>query len=408
MKIRSLFLQVLTAGLLMAQNMSAQNKAQIEWYGFVAAQSYFDTRTSSSGAGGFLYLYPLDENITNLDTGDDLNARPQTSYYGAMARIGLNLKGPEVWGATSRGKIEIEFSGFSQTANPILYRHAFMALDWEAASMTLGQTWHPMNEMFPQTVSIAIGSPFNALNRSPQFRYDKYLGAEKHFRMSAAAIFQYLNASTGPQGRTNTYQKDACIPEFYLGADFSSGGFMFGVGGEWQRLVPRTSSLSGRKVIENIDGFAGMVQTKYEQGAFSWKAKALLGQNMSNLGICSGFGTALMENGDTEWQPLTALSTWTHISYGNQFKAGLFGGYMKNLGGKKGASFQQIFAIGGENLDAMYRVAPNITYNIGNLNLGCEYELTSVAYGTLQPRGNVADSHWITNHRVLLSVMYNF
>ena len=115
-----------------------------------------------------------------------------------------------------------------------------------------------------------------------------------------------------------------------------------------------------------------------------------------------------MENGDTEWQPLTALSTWTHFSYGNQFKAGLFGGYMKNLGGKKGASFQQIFAIGGENLDAMYRVAPNVTYNIGNLNLGCEYELTSVAYGTLQPRGNVADSHWITNHRVLLSVMYNF
>ena len=57
MKIRSLSWQVLTAGLLMAQNLSAQNKAQIEWYGFVAAQSYFDTRTSSSGAGGFLYLY---------------------------------------------------------------------------------------------------------------------------------------------------------------------------------------------------------------------------------------------------------------------------------------------------------------------------------------------------------------
>ena len=47
-------------------------------------------------------------------------------------------------------------------------------------------------------------------------------------------------------------------------------------------------------------------------------------------------------------------------------------------------------------------------YNVGNMNLGVEYELTTVAYGTPQANGTVADTHNVSNNRLLLSVMYAF
>ena len=56
----------------------------------------------------------------------------------------------------------------------------------------------------------------------------------------------------------------------------------------------------------------------------------------------------------------------------------------------------------------MYRIAPNVSYTVSNMNLACEYDMTSVAYGDRQARGNVANSHWVTNNRVLLSVTYMF
>lgn len=401
---------VTVAGLFFATGIHAQKAVSVDWYGFVAAQSHINTRESATAAGGFLYLYPLDQKITEF--GEDANQHTQYSWFGTMARVGMKLSGPEILGASSCGQVEIEFSGFNGSAavaNPVLYRHAYMALDWDNSSLILGQTWHPMNELFPSVQSIAIGAPFNALNRSPQLRYNYFLGDNRQFRLSAAALFQYMNASIGPDGRSSVYQKNCGIPELYAGADMIIGDFTLGIGGEWMRIAPRIATSAGRKTTENIDAFSGMVQAKYDKGAFSWKAKALAGQNMSHLGICTGFGEARV--GDHyEWQNLKALSTWTNFSYGKTVKAGLLGGYMKNLGGKEGCQFDagKIYAIGGGNLDAMYRVAPSITWLVGNMNIGCEYELTSVAYGDVQSRGNVANSHWITNHHLILSVLYSF
>ena len=59
-------------------------------------------------------------------------------------------------------------------------------------------------------------------------------------------------------------------------------------------------------------------------------------------------------------------------------------------------------------IDNMWRVAPNVQYTVGNLNLGIEYELTTVAYGDLQPNGTVNNTHNVSNNRLLLSAMYAF
>jgi hypothetical protein len=399
MNIKKLTLQALIVSLL-PLSATAQKKATIDWYGFVAAQSWMNTRESTAAADGFLYLYPNDEKPSLVD-GHDENALPHASWFGTMARLGFTLKGPEIFGAASRAKAEIEFSGH-QGSGSVLYRHAFIALDWDKSSLTMGQTWHPMNDLFPSTVGIAIGSPFNALNRSPQLRYEYYAGSQKNVKLMGAAIFQAANTSTGQGGKSFKFNRNSMMPMLYAGVDFTLGDVKLGAGVEYQLITPQIDSI-GNKV--NMGGFTGMLQAQYAKDKFSFKGKALLGQNMSHLGICSGFG--LVDHLDRiEYAPLTALSTWAQVQYGGALKAGLMGGYMSNWGA--GKDLKTVYAVGGGNIDNMWRIAPNLQYTVGNLNLGVEYELTAVAYGKLKANGTVTDTHNVTNHRVLLSAMYAF
>lgn len=56
----------------------------------------------------------------------------------------------------------------------------------------------------------------------------------------------------------------------------------------------------------------------------------------------------------------------------------------------------------------LYNVIPLDIKNVSNLQFAVEYERTSVAYGTMKGHGNVVDSHWVTNNRLLFSTSYNF
>ena len=62
----------------------------------------------------------------------------------------------------------------------------------------------------------------------------------------------------------------------------------------------------------------------------------------------------------------------------------------------------------------MYRINPQIIYNIGKLNVGLEYQWTSVQYGEydggkLNAYG-LADKnlHWVGNNRINMMVKFNF
>ncbi len=403
MKIRKIVMQALIVSLLPA-SVNAQKNVSIDWYGFVAAQSWINTHESVAGAEGFLYLYPTDE-VTVPGDDHDRNAVPQGSWFGTMARLGFVLKGPEVFGAASRAKAELEFSGHSAPGS-VLYRHAFMALDWEKSTLTLGQTWHPMNDLFPSTVGIAIGSPFNALNRSPQLRYEYFMGSDKNVKLTGAAIFQAANSSVGPAGKSYTYARMSIMPMFYAGVDFTLGDLKVGGGLEFQRISPVVDLADNNKKYY-VNGLNGMIQAQYNKDKLSVKAKTLIGHDMSHLGICSGFGMVANPNpGEVEYAPLAASSSWVQVQYGGELKYGLMGGYMSNWGAGKDLS--AVYAVEGGRIDKMWRVAPNIQYVVGNMNLGVEYELTTVAYGDRQADGTVKNTHEVSNNRLLLSVMYSF
>ena len=405
MKIKSLVLQAIALCLL-PMGANAQKKATIDWYGFVAAQSFIDTHTSTAGAEGFLYLYPTDR-IQDLVDQHDQAAIPQASWFGTMARLGFTLKGPEIFGAASRAKAEIEFSGHSAPGS-VLYRHAFIALDWEKSTLTLGQTWHPMNDLFPSTVGIAIGSPFNALNRSPQLRYEYYLDSDRKTKLTGAAIFQAGNPSVGALGKSYTYIRRSMIPMLYAGADFTLGDFKVGGGLEFQRISPSVDYADNNKKYY-MNSLCGMIQAQYNKDKLAVKAKTLIGQNMSHLGICSGFGLVdHLDPGRIEYAPLAASSSWVQVQYGGALKAGLFGGYMSNWGAGKDLVAATICGAENGTIDNMWRISPNLQYNVGNMNLGVEYELTTVAYGSTNANGTVSDTHNVSNNRLLFSVMYAF
>lgn len=403
MKIRKIVMQALIVGLLPA-SVNAQKNVSIDWYGFVAAQSWINTHESVAGAEGFLYLYPTDRVQDPVDQHDQ-RAVPQGSWFGTMARLGFVLHGPQIFGAASRAKAELEFSGHSAPGS-ILYRHAFIALDWEKSTLTLGQTWHPMNDLFPSTVGIAIGSPFNALNRSPQLRYEYFLGNEKDIKLTGAAIFQAANASAGPAGKGYSYTRNSIMPMFYAGVDFTFGDLKIGGGLEYQHITPMVDVADNNRKYY-LNGVSGMIQAQYNKDKLAVKAKTLIGQNMSHLGICSGFGlVGNLNPGDIRYAPLAASSSWAHVQYGDELKFGLMGGYMSNWGA--GKDLAAIYAVEGGRIDNMWRVSPNVQYNVGNMNLGVEYELTTVAYGTPQANGTVDDTYNVSNNRLLFSVLYSF
>lgn len=406
MKIKNVLLQALALSLL-PLSATAQKQVSIDWYGFVAAQSFRDTHASQSKAEGFLYQFPLDKDVP--DANGNMNENNYGSEFGTMARVGFTLKGPDILGVSTRAKAEIEFSGHK--SGEILYRHAFMAFDWDdGGTLILGQTWHPMNDLFPSTVGIAIGAPFNPLNRSPQLRGEAFLDKKQNIKLTVASIFQSMNTSIGPDNKFSyNYMRNSSVPLIYGGLDFKLGDLKLGVGVEYQDIVPYVDAADNNKKY-HLTGFTGMLQAQYAKDKLSIKAKGLLGQNMSHLGICSGYGrVADPDNtGKIEFAPLTALSTWAQVQYGGALKFGLFGGYMKNYGADKDLDATKIYAIGGGKIDSMWRLTPSVTYAVGNVVFGCEFEFTSVAYGKIESKGTVTDTHDVNNLRSLVSVMYNF
>lgn len=385
----------------MGTAVSAQSNQsfKLNTYGFFDVRSYFDTRTSVGGADNYLYLYPL--NIAEqIGTGIDANDRKSASMFGATTRFGFNLTGPQVLGAASRANVEFDIFNYSSTSF-FLFRHCYVNLDWESSSLIMGQTWHPMGKLIPGTGSIALGSPFNALNRSGQLRYD--FKADGGLVLSAAAVFQSMSNSFGPKGKSYDYQRASMLPEMYAGLEWNGKKASFATGALWQKISPAVTASTGKN--QYVESIAGMAQATFKSGKFQAMAKTYLGENMSQLGFCTGYGK--VAGSTDEWASLLASVSWLYADYGADFKLGCFAGYMKNLGADKEIDIAQTYISGG-NIDRMFRLAPNVKYKSGNTTFTLEYDLTGVSYGNLKSDGMVSGGDWVDNHRILLAATYSF
>ncbi|MBQ8735387.1 MAG: hypothetical protein IJY75_05380 [Bacteroidaceae bacterium] len=399
-----------------------EKKITFKPYGFIRNYAAFDTRDNLSSNSDQFNMIPKDEALNAY--GDDLNEKPDILLLSITTRLGLNITGPEFLGAKTSAKIESDFAGFGTSNTVLRIRQAYAKMDWEKDNLLVGQAWHPMmGDMMPDVFSLATGAPFTPFSRSPQVRYNRIAGK---FTLTATALYQFQYLSYGPNAndlKTSTtsidFARKALIPELYFQAMYKNDNFMAGAGVDILTLKPRTeyTDPTGVKMLsdELVTSFTPTAFFSYKESNWGIKGRVTYAQNASHLNMLSGYGvTKEKESGEVEYGSLSSVTAWLDITYKQKLKKGtltycLFGGYGKNLGCEDNfVSPSMMYVRGYKNIDSFWRVAPSVLYTHNAMQVGLEYEPTTVGYGTMKADGSVDKTHSVTNHRICALLKYNF
>ncbi|MCD6354900.1 MAG: hypothetical protein J7L95_05060 [Prolixibacteraceae bacterium] len=404
-------------------NKVTAKKLNIQIYGFVRSEYYFDSYKGVNAAMDNFYLFPLYKGVDAA--GEDINQMGIHNYSAMATRFGFNISGPEILGAKSSANFETDFAGIvSEYPEVLRLRKAFFKLDWENSSLLVGQTWHPLwngsGAFFPQVASLNTGAPFNPFNRSPQIDFDYKLS--KKTTLSLTALYEQQYCSSGMYAVPNTNSKNlpkrnAGIPELVAGLYYNSNGWSAGIAGQFNAIQPIDVTDLGYKTDKLNTSYIGMGYFGYRKDKLFLLAKGLIGQNMVNLTMPGGYGVKEYDSttGEMEYTDYTDYSTLFNLVYGTEYQIGIFGGVLGSLGtadplydfGEEGAKIIGLVP----TMKNVYRVSPHFAYNYKNFRFVAEYEMTSADYG----KGNFDFSDGLydgtvnaTNNRILLMVMYNF
>ncbi len=382
-----------------------------KFYGFVRGDLFYNSRQNVDAIDGNFYLYPMDKDLD--EDGKDINASPNSSFYTFTTRLGVDLTGPRVGSAKSSAKIEMDFGGFSSAFYMLRLRQAYVNLSWNSgSSLLLGQTWHPLfGDVSPEVLNLSTGSPFQPFSRTPQFRYQY---KTKNVSLTASALYQLMHTSSGPNGKSEEYQKNGIWPELFAGINFHSNGFLGGVGIEMLSLKPRLKSeMEGKtyKVNERITTLSYMAQMQYRTKNLYLAAKTFLASNLTHTVMVGGYGVSTIDpkTGKQEYTGSRHSSTWVNMVYGTKWKYGVFFGYLKNLGTKDELYSTDMFYGSGVDIDKIASGIAHVSYNLPHWKLGVEYCLAGAWYGdTDLSNGKVKNTHSVTNHRILALLTYHF
>ncbi|MBE6285740.1 MAG: hypothetical protein E7093_04785 [Bacteroidales bacterium] len=400
----------------------AQEKPSVKLYGFIRNYACFDTRESMTSNSEQFYYMPKDEKLDA--NGEDINEQPNMMLLSITTRLGLNITGLEFLGAKTSAKIESDFAGFGTSNTVLRIRQAYAKMEWEKNSILAGQAWHPMmGDMMPDVFSLETGAPFTPFSRTPQVRYDY---KNKGFTLTATALYQYQYTSYGPDGASFNYARNAIVPELYFQAMYKNGGFMIGAGVDLLTLKPRQSytmssvNENGGTVTDTykckedpVVSISPTIFASYKKGNWGVKGRFTYAQNAAHLSMISGYGvTAVNENGEQEYGSINSAGGWVDVTYKKTLKKGFltfccFAGYTKNLGCKDEFT-GPIYMRGEKNMDNMWRVSPSVLYTHNAMQIGIEYNPTTVAYGTPDSQYKMSDTHNVTNHRICAMLKYNF
>ena len=430
----------------------AEPKNNFKLYGFIRNYFVFDSRESVSGTGDLFYYLPKD---VKMKDGIDINDQASFRFLSLTSRLGVDVSGYSIGNVHFGAKIEGDFySGLSNSSNSnagtyfpgntkisgtaqARLRQAYATITWKdlpmgednkaSVGLKIGQAWHPMAADHPHLFSLEVGAPFGPFSRTPLVQMDANLG--DHWVISGAAIWQMQYQSTGPIGASASYMKYGCTPEMYAALAYKTNGFLLRAGVDMVSIKPRVLGQYNGKTVRVSDrktSVLGYVYTQYSHKKFAVKAKTTFGQGGEHMNLMSGY-VKVGENSDGSWNyaSLRNSSSWLSLSYGKKWQGVLFLGYVKNLGLSDKAHIPYLDAKipssdvyfcgnGFSNINQMYRINPQLIYNIGKLNVGLEYQYTGVQYGEYD-NGNLnsyglADKnlHWVGNNRINVMVKYNF
>jgi len=390
----------------------AQETTKLKVYGFVSNDFFYNSRQNVEMVDGVIQLFPKPIELNTA--GVDKNAVAQAEMISVDTRLGIDLTGAPILGAKSSGKIEADFAGFGTSYYVFRIRQAFMKLNWEKTELLVGQTWHPLfGSVVPTTFSANAGGPFQPFNRSPQVRVKESLS--KTLSLTAAALYEMQYASQGPAGTSNTYMKNAIAPDFFVGLENKTKHWTLGVGADLKTIKPEPLNDA------TISSLSASAYAQYVNGKLQLKGKTTYGENLSDQLMLGGYGVSKYASDSAtvlSYTNLKSMNTWVNLVYGTKLQVGLLLGAANNLGssdnfdlrkGKKMTAYGYSFYDASQQvLDRLYRIAPQVSYNLSNFKFGLEYDYTTASYGAMQRDGSAKNTYSVSNNRILASVMYIF
>jgi len=409
-KLSILFLIFLSLGAF-SQDFLTKKGMKFELSGFVRNDFILDSRENVDACDHLLELLPKSPLYDS--NGEDIYAHPSAHFLNTFTRFGTRFSGLELGGSKVSAYVEVDFTGGTVT-NSIRFRHAYTLFEWEKTKLLFGRTWHPtfIEKVYPSTLNENTGLPFQVFNRSPQLRLTHRL--DDHLDLIAAAVYQFKYSNTGPNGKSYEYQRNAVVPNLHAQLQYYNTNWVLGAAVDWKMIQPRTYTTGGNlatyKTNEKLSTFALLAYLKYTKDLFEFKAKTMFGQNVCESLLPSGYAVATYDyyTGAETYTPFNHIYNWVNVTYGKEWKVGLYVGYLKNLGTSENV-VGDIYGFA-TNVDMSYKISPQLIYNYKNFMFGWEMSLTTAAYGTndLNDKAKVKDTETVSNFRNMVSIAYNF
>lgn len=386
------------------------NKPQIKVGGQLFLATYYDTYQSVDSREGVSYSFPLPPNLD--PDGKDLNKGGQFGMSPYQSRFSITGDNFRVLNADARVYIETDFMGSSANLFQLVrMRHAYLHLKWEKDDLLFGQTNNL--EMVEETVSGLLtagsGSPISILERPIMIRYGRQLGGK--WKAYAAASFHHVQTGDPEAGRNSGYPSAEARIQYG-----SADKLMVGVAGSYKNFRPRTETDNGYKAEErigsaNVTAFMRAVLCN----GYLLRVQGIYGSNLTQLGYMGGYGKKLNDRmnqmddyGYTNFRGAAAWLDFESKAY-NNFRYGIFGGYMENLGTGEAVDPTELFARNA-GLHSTGRVSPRVTYGISNLLLGIEYSLFWAKWGKEFDEKYLPTRSFdmAYNNRITMLVRYSF
>jgi len=388
-----------------ASGPSAPTSPAITVYGFVKAETIYDTRQVADVREGQFLLYPLPDSDP-ADDAVDANGDPNLNLTAIQSRLGVRGSGARALGADVSGVLEGDFFGGPTNDNISLFilRHANVKLAWPNRELVVGQDWSPMfAPLVPGTVSFNTGAPFQPFARQPQVRLT--LRPTPELSISGAVAGQ--RDAFADIGGTEAQQRSG-LPIVHAQVRYGTGGSVVGLGAMHKTIRP----LAGGETFG-----AGAVQAfaRFEAPTFFVQTKVTAGGDLTDHLMTGGYVAVADANGDATdaYAPLDVAAGWVDVgTRGAPLTYGLFAGYLQNLGTADAGAYVA-GGVRGPAIGSVWRVAPRVSWRQGPLQLAAEVEVTAADHRTgglderFRPQEGATDG-MTTNVRGLLAAFYHF
>lgn len=390
--------------------------AEKEWevvpYGFIRADYIWDTRKSAQVREYNLNLYPLDEVLDA--NGQDVNKAESSNFLSVVTRLGVKVKGPNVWGAKASGTLEGDFFGNTETSIGLFrLRHAHVNLDWEKTSLMLGQTWYPsfIPEVFPGVANFNTGILFNPFGWATQVRIKQNLTKEISFALTAYKEREFTTP-TAATGTQNSASINSALPTLHGQFQFKNKYWIAGVGFEYKSLQPLTVS-NNLVSNEKANSTSVLGYFKYSDEKLFFKAYGISGGNLNNLVMLGGIAGYTTPGEVEKYEVTKTTALWVEL--GSNHKAiapALFLGYTKNHGtGVGGATAFYTRGNTGttRGVDNVWRASGRVDFKQNKFRVTPEIEYTQATWGDLNSDFSVENNEKkLGNLRVMISCAYSF